>query len=141
MLHYTEYRNLNNGQAEILLNDRELPIEEVVELLFKYELGYGGELSWVSAEKIEVKTRVMSKTDRTVISGFAGEMEPLHDLVQLYLLSNERRDASILKDLCEISLQRLRGNPFLITNIVPLLLGRARNQGFAEWLKSQVRVY
>lgn len=76
MIEIWSYRQKNG--PEILLNSRYAETKEAIESLCKYELGYGGQITVLTSEKIEVVTMIMHCKDRTV---YSGTKEAMKDLV------------------------------------------------------------
>jgi len=75
---------------EILLSSRYEELGDAVISLLKYELGYGGVVTSVTDDRIEVMTRIMHCKDRTVFSGEKEEMQDLQAAVYLWLKAEEK---------------------------------------------------
>lgn len=76
MIEIWAYRQKNG--PEILLSNRYAELPEAVESLVKFELGYGGQVTHLASDKIEVETWIMRCKDRTV---YTGDKESMRDLV------------------------------------------------------------
>lgn len=127
MIEIFNYRN--NGGGETLLSNPLVSMEDAMESLVKYELGYGGQISDVKASgdrtTIEIKTRVLSCQDRTVFDGPKDEMMPLLQACKVWMEAGKRVDmGKVASDLCHA----MGGNALLITSSAGLAIGHATAQ-------------
>lgn len=94
---------------EILLSSRYEELGDAIISLLKYELGYGGVITSVTDDHLEVTTKIMHCKDRTVFSGDKEEMQYLLTAVHLWLKAEK-----------EVSVDAWYQKVSEVTNGVPL---------------------
>lgn len=116
---------------EILLSSRYEELGDAIISLLKYELGYGGVITSVTDDHIEVTTRIMHCKDRTVFSGEKEEMQYLLTAVCRWLKAEK-----------EVSIEAWYQKVSEVTNGVPLFVAMAsgilKGQLVAEKLREQL---
>lgn len=113
---------------EILLSSRYAEIGEAIISLCKYELGYGGIVTSLTEDQIEVTTMIMHCKDRTVFSGPKEEMENLLVMTYLWLKAEE-----------EVSIDAWYKKVSEVTNGVPLFVVMASGILKGELVKEKLR--
>lgn len=117
--------------SEVLLSSRYSELEDAIISLLKYELGYGGVITSVTDDHLEVTTRIMHCKDRTVFSGPKEEMEYLLTAVHIWLKAEK-----------EVSVDAWYKRVSEVTNGVPLYVvmasGILKGQLVAEKLREQL---
>jgi len=125
MIEIWSYRQKNG--PEILLSSRYADLDDATRSLLKYELGYGGQITEVSDEKIEVVTRIMHCNDRTVFSGTKDEILDLQAAVYLWLKAEK-----------EVSFDEWYKKVSEVTNGVPLLVAMSAGILKGEMVKEKL---
>lgn len=69
---------------ETLLSSRYEELGDAIISLLKYEMGYGGVITSVTDDHLEVTTRIMHCKDRTVFSGEKEEMQFVFTAVHMW---------------------------------------------------------
>lgn len=111
-----------NGGPEEAQSECDVDLKEAMDRLLRYELAFGGKISTITAETLEVKTRVLDCFDRTVFSGTKEEMEPLFASAALYLEAEKKVNVDeLLLKVGEVT----GGKPLLVAMATPLLQGQA----------------
>jgi hypothetical protein len=113
---------------EILLSNRYAEIEEAIVSLLKYELGYGGRVTVLTDEKIEVETLIFHCKDRTVFSGSKEEMQDLLATAYLWLKAEK-----------EVSFDNWHRKVSEVTNGVPLRVVMAAGILQGELVREKLR--
>jgi hypothetical protein len=117
--------------SEILLSSRYEDLGGAILSLLKYELGYGGVVTSVTDDRMEVMTRIMHCKDRTVFSGEKEEMRDLQAAVYLWLKAEK-----------EVSFDAWYQKVAEVTNGVPLYVvmasGILKGQLVVEKLREQI---
>lgn len=113
---------------EILLSSRYAEIDEAIISLCKYELGYGGVVTSLTDDRIEVSTRILHCHDRTVFSGSKEEMQDLLGAVYLWLKAEK-----------EVSFDAWYEKVSKVTNGVPLLVAMSSGILKGELVKEKLR--
>lgn len=113
---------------EILLSSRYAEVGEAIVSLCKYELGYGGVVTSLTEDQIEVTTRVLHCKDRTVFSGPKEEMENLQAATYLWLKAEK-----------EVSMDAWYERVAKVTNGVPLYVAMASGILKGELVKEKLR--
>ena len=116
---------------EILLSSRYAEVGDAIISLLKYELGYGGVVTSLTEDHIEVTTRIMHCKDRTVFSGVKEEMQYVLTAVDLWLKAEK-----------EVSFDAWYQKVSEVTNGVPLYVvmasGILKGQLVVEKLREQI---
>ena len=116
------------GLTEVLLGEIDQPLENAVESLLKWELGYGGQITAATSIRVEVKTPILGKTDRTVFSGTKEEMRPFLEVVlaslQVEVAAGNKVTEIAYKEIGEFS----GGLPLLICHLGPIHAGQAKTK-------------
>jgi hypothetical protein len=116
---------------EILLSSRYEELGDSIISLLKYELGYGGVITSITDDHLEVITRIMHCKDRTVFSGEKEEMQYLLTAVHMWLKAEK-----------EVSIDAWYQKVSEVTNGVPLYVvmasGILKGQLVAQKLREQI---
>ncbi len=126
MIEIWSYRKKDG--PEILLSSRYAEVNEAIVSLCKYELGYGGVVTSLTEDHIEVSTRIMNCKDRTVYSGSKEEMENLFAVLYLWLKADK-----------EVSIDAWSKKVLEVTNGVPLYVVMASGILKGELVKEKLR--
>jgi hypothetical protein len=112
-VHYLSHDNV--GQVCDFGHARTIP--HAMWTMLAYHLGFGGDIIELTETKIVTRTRVFALTDTVTFSGNKEDMKYLHKAVSLYLNYVRKQPTS------EQVLALTKGNPFLVTASVPLIIG------------------
>lgn len=126
MIEIWSYRQKNG--PEILLSSRYEEVGDAIISLLKYELGYGGVVTSLTDDHIEVTTRIMHCKDRTVFSGPQEEMQYVLTAVDLWLKAEK-----------EVSVEAWYKEVSEVTNGVPLFVVMASGILKGELVKEKLR--
>lgn len=129
MIEIASYRQKNG--PEILLHSRKEEIGRALESMCKYELGYGGTVSFATNEKVEIITHIMGCKDRTVFSGTQEEMKDLLAALLLWLGAEKAVSSDAWWTLVS---QVTNGVPLLITMSAGILKGELVKEKLREQL-------
>lgn len=116
---------------EILLGNRYADIGEAIMSLCKYELGYGGQVTHLSNEKIEVATKILHCKDRTV---YSGTLEEMKDLVVSVLLWHQAEMKVSAEEWWKLVSDVSNGVPLLVTMSAGILKGNLVKEKLREML-------
>ncbi len=116
-------------------HEHEPLIDKVSELcalrsLIQYELGYGGVITNLSSSEVEVRTKVLNKTDFTIFTGEPEEMKRLVRVAAFHSQMLAQLSPSASADVVRELLGDQAGNPFLFTNLAPLVIGNSAKLTF-----------
>lgn len=126
MIEIWSYRQKNG--PEIMLSSRYAELEDAIQSLCKYELGYGGVVTSLTDDHIEVSTRILHCQDRTVFSGTKEEMQDLITVLSLWLKAEK-----------EVSFDAWYQKVSEVTNGVPLLVAMSCGILKGELVKEKLR--
>lgn len=118
---------------ETLISSRYAETDEAIISLCKYELGYGGVITSITEEHIEVKTQVFHCHDRTVFSGAKEDMESLQ--VAAYLWLKAEKEISMDAWYQKVS-EVTKGVPLLVAMSAGILKGELVKEKLQEQLGS-----
>lgn len=113
---------------ETLMSSRYAEIGEALVSLCKYELGYGGVVTSLQDDHIEITTHIMHCKDRTVFSGSKDEMQDLLGATYLWLKAEK-----------EVSIEAWYQRVAKVTNGVPLYVVMASGILKGELVKEKLR--
>lgn len=116
-------RDRNYGDEERLGTIENAPLENALETLLKFELGFGGKVTAASKTSLEVTTPVLAKIDRTVFLGTEEEMDPLLQVIGTYFGVQKQVGDQVTDTIGSHLVKITKGNPFLITNLFPIERG------------------
>lgn len=130
MIEIWSYRQKDS--PEILLHNRYAETEEAIQSLCKYELGYGGQVTELTGEKIEVVTKILHCNDRTVYSGTKEAMKDLVITACLWL----RADKEVsFDDWWKRVSDMTHGGPLLVAMSAGILRGELVKEKLAQQLQ------
>ena len=126
MIRHTNLRDNGDGQKNI--GDYEQSAADALRSMVVFELGYGGIVSDLSPTSVVVKTRVLACKDTTIFEGSEEEMEFIVRVAahHVALMSDEASRNTLVEkavDFLEMLPEGIRGVPFYITMMAPLLTG------------------
>lgn len=130
MIEIWSYREKNG--PEILLHSRYADTQEAIRSLYKYELGYGGQITDLTDEKIEVVTHILNCKDRTVYTGAKGVMNDLVIAACLWLQADKEVS---FDDWWKRIAEASKGNALLVTTSAPLIRGDMVMEKLAQQLQ------
>lgn len=113
---------------EILLSSRYSEIGDAIMSLLKYELGYGGTVTSIQDDHLEVTTHIMHCKDRTVFSGPKEEMQDLFAATYVWLRAEK-----------EVSVDAWYKKVSEVTKGVPLYVVMASGILKGELVKEKLR--
>lgn len=126
MIEIWSYRQKSG--PEILLSSRYAECDDAIISLLKYELGYGGVVTEVADDRLEVTTRIMHCKDRTVFAGEKEEMAFLLTAVAVWLKAEK-----------EVSVEAWYKKVSEVTNGVPLYVVMASGILKGQLVKEKLR--
>lgn len=126
MIEIQSYRR--KGGPEFLTSTRKAEIPQALESLFKYELGFGGSITAVGDDHLEVTTKILHNEDRTVFTGPKEEIEHLQAAALLW--------ARAAKD---VSMDEWWKRVSAATDGVPLLVTMSAGIIHGELVKEKLR--
>jgi hypothetical protein len=117
---------------EILLGNRYADTKEAIESLCKFELGYGGQVTELGAERIEVVTTILHCKDRTV---YIGSKEAMTDLVVAACLWLRADRKVSFDDWWKSVSAATKGVPLLVAMSAGILRGELVKKKLVEQLQ------
>ena len=126
MIEIQSYRQKQG--PEILFSSRYSELGDAIISILKYELGYGGVITSVTDDHLEVTTRIMHCKDRTVFSGEKEEMQYLLTAVHMWLKAEK-----------EVSVDAWYQKVSEVTKGVPLYVAMASGILKGELVKEKLR--
>ena len=104
---------------EVMLAQRQVTVGRALESFLVYELGYGGRVTRVFPELIEVKTVIPGWVDRVLFQGTEKELAPLLQALTVFLQVKQK--PSIVVDSVW---KQLEGeNALILSHLGPILVG------------------
>lgn len=98
--------------------------EAGVYAILKYELGYGGRVQSIDEDRMVVKTRVLAKIDTVTVEFETDEEHKMMAAALHYWL--QAVDDVDPVEVVEPFIKATKGNAFLITHALPLIVGQSR---------------
>ena len=124
MITVTCYRN--NGE-ECTPHTRQQTLDAALNHLVEFEYGYGGLPVRVEPTVVEVHTRVLNCSDRTVWTGTEAEMAPLVEVSSYVAATCTKEINNALAEAVAPKLLELKnGFPFLVSGLAGMFSGKAR---------------
>lgn len=108
----------NNGGYKCDPTTRDQTINQALESLIIYELGYGGYQSVIEPTRIVVITRIMNCVDQTTFTGTAEEMSLLVEACVLHAQTNVLNGVNVPESLKDHAIDQV----MVFTKGVPLLI-------------------
>jgi len=119
----TQYRDKGMGE-KYGPDEYKRSVEDALEMLVKYELGWGADVTdfCMDPPRIETRTRVMGCIDTTIFTGSVDEMKPLLSILPIWA---QAKSTVAMEAIAEKVIEVTNGNALLITHgVADLLYGK-----------------
>lgn len=122
----SDYRNVSSPYGEEW-TPRQMSLGKALRTLIEFELGYGGRVTSVEADRLVIQTPVLSKTDTIIVIGQADELTPIFEYVYLFLQLESPDDAKTVFDRYEgTAMETMMRRPLYLTTLGVMELGTFR---------------